>query len=542
MQNGANGISSCLPSLAIIASLSSHCWAKLRTVMGALLFLAAASAHSLPATAVPSPIVDTASGAVQGSIEGDGVTFKGIPYAAPPVGNLRWRAPQPAAPWPGVRRTTAYGPACIQPLGKSPDEFGDPGPQSEDCLFLNLWTPKLGPAAKLPVMVWIHGGAYIQGAGGLPFYDGTPLAKRGAVVINFNYRLGQLGFFAHPALQKEDPKGPANFGLLDQIALLHWVQRNAVQFGGDPNNVTIFGESAGGKSVVALFASPLARGLFQKGIAMSNPALPDTTRAKALAQGVKVAEAVGLRGAEASAAELRAVPVARFVQLPLDLYSIAPISPDPVLPQSLQDTFAAGKEARAPLILGNTSDDASVATALGIDPVQVLKRLGAAGILLKTLYPGVKDQSEMVRQAARDLVFTLPVRWIADRHAKYAPSWRYYFDYTAVNDRNRFPAGVPHGGEIIYFLGTGELNPGTHGRLTEEDREYSQRAGDYLFEFARTGRPASPAGPVWRNHTTRRDETLIFGRTIEVRTGFMRARLNVLIGTFKIMGWLLNRR
>ncbi len=504
-----------------------------------LLLTAAVPASSLEPTAVPLAIVHTDSGTVEGSAVGDVVSFKGIPYAAPPVGNLRWRAPQPAPEWSGVHKALAYGTSCMQPVGKSIEDFGDPGPLSEDCLYLNLWTPKIGPSGKLPVMVWIHGGAYILGAGSLPFYDGAPLAKRGVVVINFNYRLGQLGFFAHPALEKEDPKGSANFGLLDQIALLHWVQRNVAQFGGDPNNVTIFGESAGGKSVVALFASPLARGVFHKGIAMSNPILPDTTRAKALEQGAKVAEALGLKGAEASAAELRGVPADKFVQLPLDLNSIVPISTDPVLPQSLQDTFAAGKEARLPLILGNTSDDASVAMALGIDPAQVVKKLGVAGILLKALYPGVKDKNELARQAARDLVFTLPVRWIADRHSRYAPSWRYYFDYTAVNDRNKFPAGVPHGGEIMYFLGT---IPATHGTFTDEDRDYSKRVSEYFVAFARTGRPGSIAGPAWPNHNTKQDETLIFGKTIEVRTRFMRARLNVLMGTVKIMGWILSRR
>ena len=516
---------------------------QMQVITGVLLFLGAASpARTFPAPAVPPLVVNTAGGEVEGSLDDDVVSFKGIPYAAPPVGDLRWRSPQPALQWPGVRKTKTYGKACMQPLGKSTEDAGDPGPLSEDCLYLNLWTPRAGPAGKLPVMVWIHGGAYVQGAGGLPFYDGGPLAKRGAVVINFNYRLGPLGFFAHPAIEKEDPKGTANFGLLDQIALLHWVQRNVAQFGGDPNNVTIFGESAGGKSVVALFASPLARGLFHKGIAMSSPGMPDTTRAKALTQGVNLAEAVGLKGAEASAAELRAVPADKLVQLPLNLYSIVPISPDLVLPQSLQDTFAAGHEAPLPLILGNTSDDASVAIALGIDPAEVVKKLGAAGILLKALYPGVKDKQELARQAARDLVFTLPARWIADRHSKRAPSWRYYFDYTAVNDRNRFPAGVPHGGEIIYFLDTGELNPGTQGRLTREDREYSRRASEYFLQFARTGRPSAANLADWPTHGTKRDETLIFDETIQARSNFMRARLNILIGTIKIMGRILNRR
>ena len=262
-----------------------------------------AAAVSLLATAVlwqapgvhaqTAAVVKTQGGDVQGVAERDVVAFKGIPYAAPPVGNLRWREPQPATAWPGVRKGDAYGTACIQKPGLSQANGGDPGPLSEDCLYLNVWTPKADPAARLPVMVWIHGGAYIFGGGSLPLYDGAPRAKKGAVVVTLNYRLLQLGFFAHPALQKENPGGPANFGLLDQIAALRWVQRNIAEFGGNPGNVTILGQSAGGKSVLALFASPLARGLFQKGIAQSSYGVPDATTAKALQAGIKAADALG---------------------------------------------------------------------------------------------------------------------------------------------------------------------------------------------------------------------------------------------------------
>ena len=305
------------------------------------------SGHTGAAPPQGAAIVRTKVGDVEGGVENHVLVFKGIPYAAPPVGDLRWRAPQPAASWQGVRKADAYGNACIQIPGLSLANGGDPGTLSEDCLYLNVWTPQADPAAKLPVMVWIHGGAYIFGAGALDVYDGAPLASKGAVVVNLNYRVGQLGFFVHPALERENPGGPANFGLLDQIAALKWVQQNIAQFGGDPGNVTIFGQSAGAKSVLALFSSPLARGLFHKGIAMSSYALPDATRAKALEIGIKVAAAVGLDGANATAAELRAVPAGKFGELKGQEFSTAPvpISGDTVLPQSIQDTFAAGKEA-----------------------------------------------------------------------------------------------------------------------------------------------------------------------------------------------------
>jgi para-nitrobenzyl esterase len=497
--------------------------------------------------AVPSQhqlFVKTKAGNVQGVAENNVVSFKGIPYASPPVGDLRWREPRPAATWQGVRSANAYGNACIQPPGLSLKNGGDPGTLSENCLYLNIWTPRPDPSAKLPVMVWIHGGAYIFGAGGLAIYDGARLSSKGAVVVNINYRLGQLGFFAHPALEKENPGGTTNFGLLDQIAALRWVQQNIAQFGGDPRNVTIFGQSAGSKSVLALFASPLAQGLFQKGIAMSPYAIPDTTRAKALEVGVRVADVVGLRGADATAAELRAVPAERFGQLQGQDVSNAPvpISGDNVLPQPIQEIFAAGKEAPLPLILGNTSDDASTVLSYGVDPATVIRKIRGAGILLTVLYPRVKGEKEIARQATRDLVFTMPVRWIADRHSKLAPSWRYYFDYTAVHERAKFPDGVPHGSEIVYALDTGDIYEGTKDLFTNEDREYARRVSDYWFEFARTGKPASKGSPAWPDDRAGQDMTMLFGETIVVQPNFMKARLNTFIGTLKILGSLLKRK
>jgi len=198
--------------------------------------------------------VRTQSGIVEGVVDADVMSFKGIAYAAPPVGELRWKEPRSPGSWDGTRKADAYGNACIQTPGVSAKAGGDPGPLSEDCLYLNVWTPRTQPAARLPVIVWIHGGAYVFGAGGLPGYNGAPLAKKGAVVINLNYRLGALGFFAHPALERESTGGPANFGLLDQIAALEWVQRNIAAFGGDPGNVTIIGQSAGRRAFSRCFA------------------------------------------------------------------------------------------------------------------------------------------------------------------------------------------------------------------------------------------------------------------------------------------------
>ena len=500
-------------------------------VIFALSLQAATQGPSTPSA--QSLIVATKDGEVQGAGENGILVFKGIPYAAPPVGELRWRPPKHTAQWTDVRKADRYGSACIQPAGMSEANGGDPGRISEDCLYLNIWTSRAVPSASLPVIVWLHGGAFIFGSGGLSLYDGTPLAARGAVVVSVNYRLMQLGFFAHPALEAEQPEGAVNFGLLDQIAALRWIRENVRQFGGDPRNVTIMGQSAGAKSVLALMASPLARGLFQKAVALSTYGLPDVSRPKAREAGIKAVEALGIRNKDVSADELRAIPAERFAKLLEREVSNSPlpISGDDVLPRSIQDVFADGKEAPVPLILGNTSDDASVALAFGINPADIVKKIRGAGLLLKMLYPGVKDEQSIARQATRDLIFTMPVRWTADRHSKLALTFRFYFDYTSVREREKFPHGVPHGAEIAYVLNTGEA---TQSSLTAVDADYADRVSQCFYEFARTGHPDSGGGVKWQNHTAKRDETLIFGNTIELRRNFMRRRLDAFIRTAKL--------
>ena len=213
-----------------------------------------------------------------------------------------------------------------------------------------------------------------------------------------------------------------------------------------------------------------------------------------------------------------------------------------MLPQSVQDTFAAGREAPMPLILGNTSDDASVVVAFGVDPSAVIQQMRGAGILLKVLYPGVRGDDQLARQVTRDLVFTLPVRWTADRHAKLACTWRYYFDYTAVHERAKFPNGVPHGAEIVYALDTGDIYEGTRDIFTDQDRRFARRVSDYWFEFARTGKSTSRGGPDWPNDGTMRDRTMQFRRPIAVQANFMKARLNVFIGSIKILGAISSRK
>lgn len=488
-----------------------------------------------------NPNVKISDGALQGTVENNLSVFKGIPYAAPPIGEWRWREPQLVASWNDVRRADAFGNACIQPESKIPGG-ADVGAQSEDCLYLNVWTPNADPNAKLPVMVWIHGGALITGAGSLPLYDGTHLSERGAVVVTLNYRLGPLGFFSHPALDQQNPNGPVNFGLLDEIAALKWVQENIAAFGGDPNNVTIFGESAGAQSVLALFASPLARGLFQRGIAESSYGIPSHPRAKAQAVGINVANAVGLNGAAATLKELRDVPAEKFAPLTQKNTTLAPsfIVGDAALPEPILDIFQKGAEAPVPLIIGNNSNEATVAELFGIDPAKLIEKLGVAKIALKPLYPGVNDDADLGRQVIRDLIFTAFAKRIADAHAQRAPSWRYYFSYLPQNLRAQQP-GVPHGGELVFVFDTFNLLPAYKNIVTDADRAMSQRVGDYWFAFARDGKPEPQGEPAWAQSTKANDTVMEFGDTIAPQTNFMQRRLNVFVDLLNVLGKFLDR-
>jgi para-nitrobenzyl esterase len=491
-------------------------------------------------TASDAPRVKIASGAIKGVRENNLNAFKGIPYAAPPVGELRWREPQPVAAWSGVRPANAFGHACIQPAPLLQGETSV-GTESEDCLYLNVWSPNTDASAKLPVMVWIHGGALVTGAGSLPFYDGTSLSSRGAVVVTINDRLGPLGFFAHPALAQEDPNGLVNFGLLDQIAALKWVQHNIAAFGGDANNVMIFGESAGAQSVLALFASPLARGLFAKGVAQRAYGIPSHTRAAAMQAGIQVATGAGLDGAQATLAQLRAIPADEFKTLNKKGMSLAPsfIFGDAALPEPILDIFQKGNEAPVPLILGSNSDEATVATAFGIDPAKLIANMGNAKIALKPLFPDAKDNDQLGRELIRDLIFTALAKRIADYHAVRAPSWRYYFTYVPQNLRDQEP-GVPHGGEIVFVFGTGDRAPQYQDLFTDADRAMAQRVGDYWYAFARNSKPDAANEPAWVSSTPANDTVLEFGETLAPQTHFMHARLNVFVGLLNLVGKFLH--
>lgn len=491
-----------------------------------------------------TPHVVTDTGIVAGDWENGIASFRGIPFAAPPVGELRWRPPQPPEKWHGIKQTNRWGQSswqnrdyCMAVGG------GDPGVFSEDCLYLNVWTSVLGVEEKKPVMVWIHGGGYTIGSGGLSPYIGGPLASRGVVLVTLNYRLGHLGFFAHPALDQEYPPGEVvnNFALLDQVAALKWVQNNIAAFGGDANNVTIFGESSGARSVLSLYSSPCAKGLFHKGIVQSAYTLPDTSRTIALRRGNALARHFGME--HPTAEQLRALPADSFWPLNGKL-SVAPvpIAGDSVLPEPMIAVFAAGKQHPLPLIIGSNSDEASVLSYFDVNVEGVVKRVKKEhplGLrLIKCLYPGVKNDKELGRQISRDMAFTtMGYLAMLGQYKAGAPGWRYYFDYVSENARRQCPNGTWHGSEIPYVMNNMHLIDKTQvvgGDFTPQDKAFAEKVSEYWLNFARhvVGNSTHIDGdihwPAWR---PRRDRTLRFGNRgfaeLKLEQRFMRMRLKL---------------
>jgi para-nitrobenzyl esterase len=452
--------------------------------LAAYVALAVLSSCQSSAAGAQAPTAKLDAGVVQGEAAKDLVVFKGIPYAAAPAGNLRWRAPQPVGHWDGVRQATAFGAACPQPH-VSDEPWAQVGPQSEDCLYLNVWRPAKGET--LPVMVFIHGGSFRAGSGGVPLYDGSALARREAVIVTINYRLGRLGFFAHPALTKENAEGGlGNYGLMDQIEALRWVQRNIAQFGGDAKNVTIFGESAGAVSVQALMASPEARGLFHKAISESGGGFTVAPAFKAAETGGQQWTAKqGLQ--DATPEQLRALPVDKVATAEA---LIGPMIDGRVLKDTPAKAFIQKTQADVPLMIGGNSNEFSLA---GLTAAARLT-LGAAYAPLLEEYKAaphtrVGPEGDLAIQA----VSSQPSRYLAERQAaKGQKAFTYYFTQQPASERATKP-GSEHGGELSYLFGT-RLNAETWDAA---DEKVSKMMGDYWVNFARTGDPNGGSAPKW---------------------------------------------
>jgi para-nitrobenzyl esterase len=464
--------------------------------------------------------VTTTAGVVQGTTVADGAirVFRGVPYAAPPVGALRWQPPQPAVPWTGVRDASKTGPACMQ--GKL---FGDivlPD-LSEDCLTLNIHTPARTAGDRLPVMVWIHGGGFQAGAGAEPRHEGLAFARRGIVLVTINYRLGVFGFFVHPELTRESTRhASGNYGMLDQVAALQWIRDNIAAFGGDPGNVTIFGESAGSFAVSALMASPLATGLFHKAIGESGAFLAGDSGTLALAplatgeqQGVKFAASMRA----ASLATLRAQPA----QALLDAAAasrlwFAPNVDGYFLAQDVYAVYAAGQHRQVPLLAGWNADEMRAAVTLRPQKptvqsftVETRTRFGAQADAVLKAYPAGTDAEalESAASLASDMFIGYATwKWI-EMHAQSGrvPVYRYSFDRKIPvppgNAVNGVPAtardiGARHAGEIEYVFGSLDVSL-PKVPWEPADRKLSETMTSYWANFAKTGDPNGPGLPVW---------------------------------------------
>lgn len=466
------------------------------------------------------PQVHTRAGIVEGVTDAVARVdaYKGIPYAKPPTGDLRWRPPVPAAAWQGVRDARKFGHSCVQPpYPKTSVYFGDMASPSEDCLTLNVWAPS--GAKKLPVMVWIHGGGLLLGSSSEPLYDGVKMAQQGIVVVSINYRLGLLGFFAHPALSAESGQRiSGNYGLLDQIEALRWVRDNVAEFGGDPAKVTIAGESAGGLSVIALLASPLARDLFSGAIAQSaymqsNRALREDTLGlrSAEAEGEALAKAAGLSGAAA----LRAAdPVKLFMAGLASKWGPEPTIDGVVLKRQLFETFVHGEQAKVPVIAGfNEGEIRSLLHFMPSDvpatqaayQADVRRRFGAEADAYLAVYPGVNPRED-VMASIRDGACDWTARALVRKQAEVGqPSYLYYFRHSTPAQRARDLAAF-HASELPYIFGqVGEkaaLGPNwPRAPLTSVESQLSDAMLSYWVSFVRDGVPTAPNMPAWPRFT-----------------------------------------
>lgn len=493
----------------------------------AMTTLFAAAVLASTALAAQTQPIQTTSGPITGLQDSGIRSYKGVPYAAPPVGDLRWRKPKPHPKWNDPKACTAFGPACPQNLASNGLRQQAPESQSEDCLTLNIWAPQ--GAAKAPVMVWIHGGGHQQGASSLPVYDGTALAGKGVVLVSINYRLGVFGFLAHPELSREQGAS-GNYGYYDQIAALKWVQANIAQFGGDPASVTIFGQSAGAVSCANLMTSPLAKGLFQRVILHSGGA---TSGLRSLKEAEERGADLMTKAGASSLAQLRGLTTQQLLELtPAEIMSPGrgardwPIIDGELLVQNPLDAWKAGEIAKVDLLAGATQDDGSVFARAGgprATPAGMRQTIASAfgpdlmEDALKVYPIGTPEEARESFRHAQNDSFIMTVRrmaLLADKHGSTVRHW-HFTRSTAVAER--MGLGAFHGAELSYVFGV--LNGRMFG---PQDRALGAILTEAWASFAKTGSPAAPGLPEWPLFKPGTESTMILDTAPRVVPGVRR--------------------
>jgi para-nitrobenzyl esterase len=477
-----------------------------------------------------APMVRTASGTVRGVTEGDVNVFKGIPFAAPPAGEFRWRPPQPVTPWEGVRDATGFGPSCAQGgWGAAPGSIAEGS--SEDCLYLNVWTPAgTKQGAKLPVMVWIHGGAFVGGSGNT---SGNGFATKGVILVSLNYRLGRLGHFAFPALSAEHPEEPkGSYAFMDQIAALKWVQQNIAAFGGDPENVTIFGFSAGGVSVHSLLTIPAAQGLFHKVISHSGGGRDGVLTGRPINKenaspyypvsaetiGINFARKHGIEGTDAAAlAKLRALKVEEIVDGGQEtdghggprIYS-GPILDGKFVVETAESAYKAGRQAHIPLIIGNNSAEiGGVFVNASSSKEELFSLFGDLKNEAKAAYDpdGTKEFAEVQTRFNTDWVWGEPARMTARAFIDNGdPAYIFLFSYVPASMKERIRFGPGHGTDVSYVFNNLRAPDGE--TVADEDKEVARMMNTYWVNFAKTGDPNGEGLPLWPAYNTKNEDIL----------------------------------
>jgi para-nitrobenzyl esterase len=489
----------------------------LMAIMILVFFACACGSPSLTTT------VEVTGGIIEG-VEQDGIfSYKGIPFAEPPVGELRWKAPAPVVPWTGVKKADAFGAACMQASGA----MGNTSPVSEDCLYLNVWTPAKTLGEKLPVVLWIYGGGFMGGSTSTAMYDGMGFAKKGVVLVSVAYRVGPFGFFAHPELSRESGRGSGNYGLEDMIAGMKWVRENIDRFGGDPSNVTIFGHSAGGMAVSMLAASPVTKGLFNRAICMSGGSFTPLQTSSETSTGInlgiptlKFAESTGeeflekLGAADIAAARaLNAEDIQNNRGFRMGIGSFRPAADGYIIPDDLFSMYQAGNFNDTPILVGYTSNELGDMFGGGrnVTAAQFESRIksqyGPQADALLSVYPHSTDAeaARSSKEISRESSFSWNT-WIwarlQSRQGK-SKAFSYYFDYHAPN-----ADGAGHGSDVPYAFQT--LGGGPQGGPKPEDLTLSDMISSYWAHFARSGDPNGPGLPEWPAFTEDDQKVMVF--------------------------------